>query len=157
MIEHWNRVLAWLAEHAPATRAVLRPRYDALPELRVPLDLQMWWSVYGGTEEGLYAEILPPFYTPLGADRAFVLRDTHTSKPADVSEAGSPTTGFHPEWLPRVLVYRAPEDLPKVALRYAGVEGFVALPGLGELFMPKPVGEEGTAAPASAGGSSDAA
>jgi lysylphosphatidylglycerol synthetase-like protein (DUF2156 family) len=64
---------------------------------------------------------------------------------------------FHPEWLPRVLVYRAPEDLPKVALRYAGVEGFVALPGLGELFMPKPVGEEGTAAPASAGGSSDAA
>jgi lysylphosphatidylglycerol synthetase-like protein (DUF2156 family)/elongation factor P--beta-lysine ligase len=64
---------------------------------------------------------------------------------------------FHPEWLPRVLVYRAPEDLPKVALRYAGVEGFVALPGLGELLMPKPVGEEGAAAPASAGGSSDAA
>jgi lysylphosphatidylglycerol synthetase-like protein (DUF2156 family) len=63
---------------------------------------------------------------------------------------------FHPEWLPRVLVYRTPEDLPKVALRYAGAEGFVALPGVGELFVPKPVGEEGEE-PASAGSGSGAA
>ena len=61
---------------------------------------------------------------------------------------------FHPEWLPRMLVYRSPEDLPKVALRYAGAEGFVAVPGLGELFVPKPVGEE---EPASAGSGSGAA
>ncbi len=48
-------------------------------------------------------------------------------------------TKFSPEWLPRVLVYRAPEDLPRVALRYAGAEGFLSVPGLGELFVPKPV------------------
>jgi lysylphosphatidylglycerol synthetase-like protein (DUF2156 family) len=53
---------------------------------------------------------------------------------------------FSPEWLPRVLVYRRPQDLPRVALRYAGAEGFLAVPVLGELFVPTPVGsrEPGT-------------
>ena len=123
MIEHWNRILAWLAEHAPATRAVLRPRYDALPELRVPIDLQLWWSVYGGTAEGLFAEILPPFYTPLGADRAFVLRDTHASKPVDASEAGSPISGFHPEWLP--IAFDGTGDVLAVDLRPGVLRGCV--------------------------------
>ncbi|MFZ4517808.1 MAG: amino acid--tRNA ligase-related protein, partial [Microthrixaceae bacterium] len=40
---------------------------------------------------------------------------------------------FHPEWLPRVLVYAEPADLPKVALRYAWLEGFVDVPLLGRL------------------------
>jgi lysylphosphatidylglycerol synthetase-like protein (DUF2156 family) len=56
---------------------------------------------------------------------------------------------FDPEWLSRVLVYRAPEDLPRVALRYAGAEGFVSVPGLGSLFVPKPVGSAAQPAPAS--------
>ncbi|MGY1823133.1 lysine--tRNA ligase [Geodermatophilus sp. SYSU D00079] len=47
---------------------------------------------------------------------------------------------FDPEWLPRVLAYRRPSDLPRVGLRYAGAEGFLALPGLGELLVPKAVG-----------------
>ncbi|MFD5830719.1 SMI1/KNR4 family protein [Lentzea sp. NPDC060358] len=123
VIEHWNRILAWLAEHAPATRAVLRPRYDALPELRVPIDLQLWWSVFGGTAEGLYAEILPPFYTPLGADRAFVLRDTRTSRAADASEAGSPTGWFHPEWLP--IAFDGTGDVLAVDLRPGVLRGCV--------------------------------
>ena len=55
---------------------------------------------------------------------------------------------FAPEWLPRVLVYRKPEDLPRVALRYAGAEGFLAVPGLGELFVPKPVAAAEASAPA---------
>ena len=38
---------------------------------------------------------------------------------------------FQPEWLPRVLIYADPGDLPKVALRYAWVEGFVDVPLLG--------------------------
>ena len=38
---------------------------------------------------------------------------------------------FQPEWLPRVLIYADPADLPKVALRYAWVEGFVDIPLLG--------------------------
>ena len=52
---------------------------------------------------------------------------------------------FDPEWLPRVLAYRSPADLPRVALRYAGAEGFLAVPGLGRLFVPPAVG--GVAAP----------
>ena len=123
VIEHWNRILAWLAEHAPATRAVLRPRYDALPELRVPADLQLWWSVYGGTEPDLFAEILPPFYTPLGADRAFVLRETHVKKAADSSEAGSPTIGFHSEWLP--IAFDGTGDVLAVDLRPGVLRGCV--------------------------------
>jgi lysyl-tRNA synthetase, class II len=50
---------------------------------------------------------------------------------------------FDPEWLPRVLAYRRPTDLPRVGLRYAGAEGFLALPGLGELLVPKAVGDDG--------------
>jgi len=49
---------------------------------------------------------------------------------------------FAPQWLPRVLVYREPADLPKVGLLYAGAEGFLAIPGIGELFVPKAVGGE---------------
>jgi lysylphosphatidylglycerol synthetase-like protein (DUF2156 family) len=47
---------------------------------------------------------------------------------------------FDPEWLPRVLAYRRRADLPRVGLRYAGAEGFLSLPGLGELLVPKAVG-----------------
>jgi lysyl-tRNA synthetase class 2 len=46
---------------------------------------------------------------------------------------------FGPEWLPRVLAYRRPTDLPRVGLRYAGAEGFLAVPGLGALLVPKAV------------------
>jgi lysylphosphatidylglycerol synthetase-like protein (DUF2156 family) len=69
---------------------------------------------------------------------------------------------FDPEWLSRVLVYRTPEDLPRVALRYAGAEGFLSVPVLGELFVPKPVGGEPVPSSSAAsggvsGGSSGAA
>jgi lysylphosphatidylglycerol synthetase-like protein (DUF2156 family) len=64
---------------------------------------------------------------------------------------------FGPEWLPRVLAYRSRADLPRVALLYAGAEGFLSVPGLGELLVPKAVG--GVSAPTSAPvpGSSSAA
>ncbi|HTF53060.1 MAG TPA: lysine--tRNA ligase [Pseudonocardia sp.] len=52
---------------------------------------------------------------------------------------------FSPEWLPRVLAYRRPTDLPKVGLLYAGAEGFLAVPVIGDLLVPKAVG--GVAAP----------
>ncbi|MFC4948964.1 lysine--tRNA ligase [Pseudonocardia sp. GCM10023141] len=52
---------------------------------------------------------------------------------------------FDPEWLPRVLAYRNAVDLPRVGLLYAGAEGFLALPGVGELLVPKAVG--GVASP----------
>ncbi len=57
---------------------------------------------------------------------------------------------FGPEWLPRVLAYRHAVDLPRVGLLYAGAEGFLAVPGLGELFVPRAVG--GVAAPSGPAG-----
>ncbi|WP_252439244.1 lysine--tRNA ligase [Pseudonocardia humida] len=47
---------------------------------------------------------------------------------------------FDPEWLPRVLAYRRAADLPRVGLLYAGAEGFLALPVVGELLVPRAVG-----------------
>jgi lysyl-tRNA synthetase, class II len=47
---------------------------------------------------------------------------------------------FDPEWMPRVLAYRRRIDLPRVGLLYAGAEGFLALPVVGELLVPKAVG-----------------
>ena len=47
---------------------------------------------------------------------------------------------FDPEWLPRVLAYRRAVDLPRVGLLYAGAEGFLALPVIGELLVPRAVG-----------------
>jgi lysyl-tRNA synthetase len=53
---------------------------------------------------------------------------------------------FGPEWMPRVLAYRRARDLPRVGLLYAGAEGFLSVPVLGELFVPKEVGTETTPA-----------
>jgi lysyl-tRNA synthetase class 2 len=47
---------------------------------------------------------------------------------------------FSPVWLSRVLVYQERTDLPRVGLLYAGAEGFLSLPGVGDLFVPKAVG-----------------
>jgi lysyl-tRNA synthetase class 2 len=47
---------------------------------------------------------------------------------------------FSPIWLSRVLVYQERTDLPRVGLLYAGAEGFLSLPGVGDLFVPKAVG-----------------
>jgi hypothetical protein len=47
---------------------------------------------------------------------------------------------FDPEWLPRVLAFRRPTDLPKVGLLYAAAEGFLAVPLIGDLLVPRAVG-----------------
>jgi lysyl-tRNA synthetase class 2 len=47
---------------------------------------------------------------------------------------------FAPTWLSRVLVFQEPTDLPRVGLLYAGAEGFLSIPGIGDLFVPKAVG-----------------
>ncbi|WP_433784967.1 lysine--tRNA ligase [Actinomycetospora sp. CA-101289] len=62
---------------------------------------------------------------------------------------------FGPQWLPRVLAYRSPADLPRVGLLYAGAEGFLAVPGLGPLFVPAAVG--GAPAPSAVEGPAAAA
>ncbi|MFC6089525.1 SMI1/KNR4 family protein [Saccharothrix lopnurensis] len=109
-MRHWDRIVAWLDEHAPLTaEAFVPPEDDSAVEalevatgLAPPGDLRAWWSVCGGTADLAYAEVLPPFYTPLGPSDA--LRSWRLKRrfwPADPdSEAGSPTVGFHPRWLP---------------------------------------------------------
>lgn len=66
------------------------------------MELLEWWSVCGGTERLSFAEVLPPFYTPIGPSDA--LRSWRLKRafwPSDTdSEAGAPTVGFHPSWLP---------------------------------------------------------
>jgi lysyl-tRNA synthetase class 2 len=47
---------------------------------------------------------------------------------------------FAPLWLSRALVFQEPTDLPRVGLLYAGAEGFLSIPGIGDLFVPKAVG-----------------
>ncbi len=47
---------------------------------------------------------------------------------------------FSPVWISRMLVFQEPTDLPRVGLLYAGAEGFLAIPGVGELFVPRAVG-----------------
>ena len=47
---------------------------------------------------------------------------------------------FSPQWLSRMLVFEELTDLPRVGLLYAGAEGFLSLPGVGGLFVPKPLG-----------------
>ena len=47
---------------------------------------------------------------------------------------------FSPEWLPRSIVFADTADLPRLGLLYAGMEGFLAVPVLRSLFVPKPVG-----------------
>jgi lysylphosphatidylglycerol synthetase-like protein (DUF2156 family) len=47
---------------------------------------------------------------------------------------------FDPEWLPRMLAYRRPSDLPRVGLLYAAAEGFLAVPLIGDMLVPKAVG-----------------
>lgn len=47
---------------------------------------------------------------------------------------------FDPEWVPRMLAYRRPSDLPRVGLLYAAAEGFLAIPVIGDMLVPKSVG-----------------
>lgn len=125
VIEHWNRILAWLAEHAPTTRAVLRPGSDARLDLEVPAELTQWWAAFGGTQELSFAEILPPFYTPVGPDRAIRLRErnrAHFTTDLD-SEAGALTQGFHPDWLP--IAFDGLGDVLAVDLRPGALHGCV--------------------------------
>jgi len=63
-------------------------------------------------------------------------------------------TRFDTRWLQRVLAYRHRRDLPLVGLLYAGAEGFLAVPGVGELLVPRAVGgvTSPSAPQASAGG-----
>ncbi len=44
---------------------------------------------------------------------------------------------FQPEWIPRSVVAEDISNLPWVAVLYAGAEGFLSLPGIGPLLVPR--------------------
>ena len=50
---------------------------------------------------------------------------------------------FHPEWVPRCIVYDDLRSLPRVALLYSGVEGFLNIPVVGRFFLPRTVTHPG--------------
>ena len=50
---------------------------------------------------------------------------------------------FHPVWVPRCIVYDDLRSLPRIALLYSGVEGFLNLPVIGRFFLPRTVAHPG--------------
>ncbi|MBY8849741.1 SMI1/KNR4 family protein [Saccharothrix sp. MB29] len=125
--------MAWLDDHAPSTRAVFAPPEGpaavealvAATGLDPPDDLRAWWAVCGGTADLAFAEVLPPFYTPLGPSdslRSWRLKERFW--PGDpATEAGTPTTGFHPRWLP--IAFDGCGDALAVDLRPGVLSGCV--------------------------------
>jgi hypothetical protein len=50
---------------------------------------------------------------------------------------------FHPDWIPRCIVYDDLRSLPRVALLYSGVEGFLNIPIVGKFLLPRTVSDPG--------------
>lgn len=111
----WTRIVLWLGNHAPATAAALR-RPDPVPDfaeleerfgIELPSELREWWWCCGGTDGDALADVLPPFYTPYGAQRSWEvwcsLRTAWSEqweRPACDYYAGSGGSSFHPAWIP---------------------------------------------------------
>jgi hypothetical protein len=96
--------------------------------VRLSMDFAMWGKLYEERVEYSLAErvakrgvdVLNPF---------FQIKSLHDFN-----------AKFSPQWLSRMLVFEELTDLPRVGLLYAGAEGFLSLPGVGGLFVPKAVG-----------------
>ena len=50
---------------------------------------------------------------------------------------------FHPEWIPRCIAYEDLRSLPRVALLYSGIEGFLNIPVIGRFLLPRTVAHPG--------------
>ena len=50
---------------------------------------------------------------------------------------------FHPEWVPRCIVYEDFRGLPRVALLYSAAEGMLTLPFIGRFLLPRTVAHPG--------------
>lgn len=113
--ELWTRIVLWLGEHAPVTAAALSQPSAPVDsaglagvfEVEIPSDLCDWWSCCGGTVNGDFAEVLPPFYTPYSAEQALDAWQAHRKnwwsrwdRPACDYWAGSAGSSFHPAWIP---------------------------------------------------------
>lgn len=113
--ELWAEIVGWLTEHAPVTAAALREpgsapdllEVEAEFEVRLPAELRALWTCCAGTDAGVLADVLPPFYTPYGAAEALEAWREHRKgwtrqwdRPSGDYYAGSPGAGYHPAWIP---------------------------------------------------------
>lgn len=113
--ELWTRIVLWLGEHAPVTAAALLPpspppdfaELETEFEIGLPEELREWWTSCGGTDGDVLADVLPPFYTPYSAQRAWEVWSGHRKtwaaqweRPACDYYAGSPGSSYHPAWIP---------------------------------------------------------
>ncbi len=46
---------------------------------------------------------------------------------------------FHPDWVPRVIAFDDRRSLPRIAVLFGGVEGFLRTPLIGKYLLPKTV------------------
>lgn len=113
--ELWSQIVRWLERYAPVTAAALRPpaQEPVFGELEsefavdLPAELRALWTCCGGTDADVLADVLPPFYTPYGAEQALHAWRDHRKnwtaqweRPACDYYAGSPGSSFHPLWIP---------------------------------------------------------
>jgi lysylphosphatidylglycerol synthetase-like protein (DUF2156 family) len=111
-----------------STAAALRDRGVA----RLSMNFAMWGRLYAGD-------------VPFTAAQRAARRLVGALNPFfQIKSLHDFNAKFDPEWMPRVLAYRRRRDLPRVLLRYAGAEGFLALPGIGPLLVPRAVGGVGS-------------
>jgi cell wall assembly regulator SMI1 len=70
----WNRITAWLADHAPAAASCVNPPASPAEVAAVerelghelPADLVSWWHRANGTRSRQHHQmVLPPLYAPL--------------------------------------------------------------------------------------------
>ncbi|GAA2780975.1 SMI1/KNR4 family protein [Saccharopolyspora taberi] len=112
--ELWTNIVVWLRNHAPVTAAALKPpapldlaELESELDVQLPADLREWWSCCGGTDTGVLADVLPPFYTPYSPRGALEAWRGHRElwaakweRPACAYYAGSAGSSFHPAWIP---------------------------------------------------------
>lgn len=108
----WTEIVLWLTNHAPTTAAVLRvpdpldvPALESEFRVELPDELRDWWSCCGGTEDDVFADVLPPFYTPYGAERSLRTWQEYrkiwpSAQTAYAAPAGTAEVGYHPAWIP---------------------------------------------------------
>jgi cell wall assembly regulator SMI1 len=113
----WDRIVAWLRDHAPVSATHLGPAattrdisvVEALLGRPLPADLLEWWQRSCGATGFAEARLIPG-YTPYTVEQAVecreIMLEVTDSDDADIAvlaaePAGSPCTpGWLPMWLP---------------------------------------------------------
>jgi cell wall assembly regulator SMI1 len=106
----WQRILTWLAVHAPAIHAAFRePNGSDLDRARhvmstdLPSDLVSWWQAMDGVRDtpGGAATFVPPWFRPYSIAEALDSRESWLSIwPRDEVDSGLAGSECRHAWLP---------------------------------------------------------